>query len=612
MTKLDTSSLSVSVIDLAIIGIYLVAIVIAGVLLTRRASRNLDSYFLGGRRIPWWMVGLSGTASYFDVAGVMWTIAFFYVMGQQFMWPQWMWGGMIMLVVFAAFMGKWLRRSKVMTGAEWMVIRFGNGPAGQFARFSYAVMAVIIAVAFIGFAEYGVGQFLHTFLPKYGPHTLAITLMGLAAVYTVAAGLYGVVLTGFIQFCLMLIGSCVLIVMAVNMSSYDALAAEVPAEWFEFAPPWKWDRMAQWEMTAGFELFTLVTLVWVAKGLLLSLGGPQQLYDMQRFLAARSPREASKAGMLWAVAQTPMFMLAASVAVIGIVKWGGDLAHPEHLYPVVVGTMLPVGVKGLVLAGLLSAFMSTFSSTANAGASYLSYDLYQRLLRPKASQRELVNVSKIFSVLIIGAGIVVGMQATNINVIFEWIMMVLGTAVLMPNVLRWFWWRFNGWGYAIGTLVGVAAAIAQVSAFGDTPSYVTFPILFTISVVSSIVASLVTEPTDMDTLTTFCRRIRPAGVWRPVRQELEARGEEPSAPRFGMDLATVVIGTIGVQALWLMSTFAVTHQWAAFGVAGLVVSLSAVGLYFTWYKCLPDKDEDLQLALQPAESERSNPDTKKG
>jgi SSS family solute:Na+ symporter len=557
-------------------------------------------------------VGLSGTASYFDVAGVMWTVAFFYVMGQKFMWAQWMWGGMIMLVVFGAFMGKWLRRSKVMTGAEWMVIRFGDGPAGQFARFSYAIMAVVIAVAFIGFAEYGVGQFLHTFLPDYGPHTLAITLMAVASIYTVAAGLYGVVLTGVIQFCLMLLGSCVVIVMAVSMSSHGALAAEVPPEWFEFAPRWEWERMAQWDMTGGFEMFTLAAIVWVTKGLLLSLGGPQQLYDMQRFLAARSPRDASKAGMLWAVAQTPMFMLAAGVAVIGIVKWGGDLAHPEQLYPVVVGSMLPVGLKGLVLAGLLSAFMSTFSSTANAGASYLSHDLYQRLVRPRASQRELVNASKLFSVLIIVAGIVVGMQATDINVIFEWIMMVLGTAVLMPNVLRWFWWRFNGWGYAVGTLVGVAAAIAQVTGFGDTPSYVTFPILLAISVISSVVASLVTAPTDMDTLTDFCRRIRPAGAWGPVRRELEARGEAAAKPRFGMDLLTVVIGTVGVQALWLMSTYAVTHQWTAFGVAGIVVLLSTFGLYFTWYKVLPDKDEDFQLTSTPSELEPSISDAKKG
>jgi len=118
-------------------------------------------------------------------------------------------------------------------------------------------------------------------------------------------------------------------------------------------------------MTKDFSLFLLMVFVWSTKGLLLGAGGPQQLYDMQRFLAVRSPRSAAKAGMLWGAAMTPMFMLSAAVAIIGIVKFGGKLPHPEHLYPVVIGTMLPIGIKGLVLAGLLSAFMSTYSSTEN-------------------------------------------------------------------------------------------------------------------------------------------------------------------------------------------------------------------------------------------------------
>jgi Na+/proline symporter len=322
-----------------------------------------------------------------------------------------------------------------MTGAEWMIIRFGDGPGGRFARAAYAAMAVVIAVAFIGFAEYGVGQFLHTFLPKYRPHALAITLMSVTAVYTVAAGLFGVVLTDFIQFCLIMTGSIVLIAMAIGGSDHATLASRVPEQWFGIGVPWRWERMGEWEMTGAFELFAMVTVVWVLKGVLLALGGPQQLYDMQRFLAARNARDASKAGMLWAVAQAPMFMLAAAVAVIGVMKFGADLSNPERLYPVVIGTMLPVGIKGLVLVGLLSAFMSTFSSTVNAGAAYLAHDGYHRLLRPEASQRELVIASRLASVLIIAAGIFVGMQATNINMIFEWIMMVLGGAVLVP--IQW-------------------------------------------------------------------------------------------------------------------------------------------------------------------------------
>jgi len=168
MDPLSLEPITVGRIDLTVIAVYLVVIVLAGVYLTRLASRNIDSYFLGGRNMPWWLLGLSGTASYFDVTGVMWTIAFFYIMGQRFLWIQWEWG-FITMACFAAFMGKWLRRSNVMTGAEWMVIRFGDGPAGQFARTAYAVMAVVVAVAFIGFAEYGCGQFFHVFVPQFRP-----------------------------------------------------------------------------------------------------------------------------------------------------------------------------------------------------------------------------------------------------------------------------------------------------------------------------------------------------------------------------------------------------------------------------------------------------------
>lgn len=590
MDTLDVSRIAVSTIDLVIIGVYLAGILVAGIYLTRLASRNLDSYFLGGRQIPWWFLGLSGTASYFDVTGVMWTIAFAYIMGQRFMWLQWEWG-FVMMAFFAAYMGKWLRRSKVMTGAEWMVVRFGSGPAGEFARTAYAVLAVVIAVAFIGFAEYGCGHFLHMFIPAVKPHTLAVCLMAVTGVYTLSAGLFGVVLTDFIQFCIILLGSGILIVKAVGMSSYQAVAAEVPPEWFGFAPMWHWDHLEKWELTSGFSLFAVMTMVWVVKGMFLSVGGPQQLYDMQRFLAARSPRDACKAGMLWGVAMTPMFMVAVAVAVIGIVKWGGNLEHPEYLYPMVIGTLLPVGIKGLVLAGLLSAFMSTFSSTVNAGAAYLVRDGYQNFLRPRASSRELVRASRVASGLIIVAGILVGMQAKNIDSIFSWIMITLGTAVLMPNVLRWFWWRFNGVGYAVGTLAGIIASLAAAVWFSDIPIYWTFPVLFGISTVSSVVATLLSPAADMATLREFYRRIRPAGCWQPVKRAILTDGGKLHQDSFGIDILAALIGSVGLQALFLTSSYACTHQWHAFVTAILVVAGCGIALYFLWYKNLPDENE---------------------
>ena len=610
LTELQVEGITVSGIDMAIIAVYLVFILAAGVYLSRMASKNMDSYFLGGRRLPWWLLGLSGTACYFDVAGVMWTIAFFYVMGQQFMWIQWVWGFVAMLACFATFMGKWLRRSKVLTGAEWMVVRFGEGPAGEFARTAYAVMAVVISVAFIGFAEYGCGQFLHTFIPHpesvtntwlidHWPHVLAITLMAITAIYTVSAGLIGVGLTGFIQFFIVLLGSVFLIVKAIQMGSYEAIAAEVPPEWFTIMPMWEWDHLARWEITKSYVLFLPLVLVWVVKGLALGAGGPQQLYDLQRFLAAKTPREESLAGMIWGIGLVPMFMVCAAVGVIGIVKWGGNISNPEKLYPMVIGTMLPPVIKGLVLAGLLSAFMSTFSATVNAGASYLIHDMYEKYIVPGASMKHLVRASKFGSLLVIVSGILVGMQATNINQIFEWIMMVLGTAVLMPNVLRWFWWRFNGVGFAVGTIVGVVAAIYSVWVYADVELYVSFPILLGISIVSSVAATFMSPPTDMETLKTFYRNVRPAGLWGPVRQAVLAEDGELPRDTFGWDLVTSLIVATGLQSLFLMSTYACTHQWKAFWVAGGVVVVVAVITYFTWYTKLPDKDEDLQTELPP-------------
>jgi len=548
-------------IDLVVIGVYLIGILIAGTYLTRLASRGVDSYFLGGRRIPWWLLGVSGTSCYFDVTGVMWTIAYFYILGQRFMWIQWQWGFAIMLGFFAAYIGKWLRRSKVVTGAEWMNIRFGKGPSGEFARTASAVLAIVISVAFIGFAEYGCGRFLHMFIPGLEPHTLAIILMSITGIYTIAAGLFGVVLTNVIQFGIILIGSFILIGIAVSMSSYEAIAAKVPAEWFGFMPMMEWEHLSNWDLSEGFQFFLFLCIVWVAKGVLLAGGGPQQLYDMQRFLSARSPREASKAGMLWGVCLTPMFMVSAAVGVIGIMKWGGNIKKPDLLYPVVIGSMLPTGIKGLVLAGLLSAFMSTFASTVNAGASYLVRDIYHNLLKPKALDKELVLVSRICSVLIIVLGIAVGMLAKNINDIFEWIMMVLGTAVLMPNVLRWFWWRFNGVGYAVGTLLGITASILAAACFGHIPLYITFPVLLAISFVSSVIASELSPRTDMEILKNFYARIHPAGLWGPVKKAIFLTDPKFKKEPFYLDLISGIIAAIGFHALYLISTYICTKQW---------------------------------------------------
>ncbi|UUO04376.1 hypothetical protein M4951_13330 [Blastopirellula sp. J2-11] len=602
MQRLELSGVGVDVIDIVIVVGYLLLTMAIGLGLSGRASKNLDSYFLGGRTLPWWLLGLSGTACYFDVAGVMWMIGIFYVMGQQFVWPQFMWGCVPMLACFATFMGKWLRRSGARTGAEWMAIRFGEDWGGETARSAYAVMAVVIAIAFTGFSEYGCGTFFSVFWPapasldgtlagQYWPHVLAIGLMALTAVYTIASGMVGVGFTGLAQFIIMIFGSTVLIIQAIRLGSYEQIAAEVPPAWFQFTPAWNWPRLGEWELTSAWVALAPITLTWVVKGMALGMGGPQQLYDLQRFLAAKSPREASLAGMIWGAGLVPMFMVAAAVGVFGLVQWGGRIENPEQLYPVVIGTVLPAGLKGVVLAGLLSAFMSTFSATVNAGASYLTLDIYKKYFDPHASDRRIIYVSRLFSLAIVVAGITVGVAADDINAIFEWIMMVLGIGVLAPNILRWFWWRFNGFGFAVGTLCGVIVAILFSFIAPDAPAHLRFFVLLTVSTVSSILAALCTEPTERSVLIDFYRKVRPAGFWGPVREAVD-RQNAAFQESFAWDLFAAAVTAVAFQSLYLISTYAVAHMWTSAAIALATLAGSVVVLYFVWYRRLPAVDEE--------------------
>jgi Na+/proline symporter len=131
-------TLSLGPIDIAIIALYMAIVVTLGVIMKRRAERSLGSYFLGERELPWWALAMSGSSSYFDITGTMWIVGLFFTIGLRGMWVQWIWGFPI-TVFYMAYMGAWIRRSKVMTGSEWMETRFGTGKPGEWARLAYTI-----------------------------------------------------------------------------------------------------------------------------------------------------------------------------------------------------------------------------------------------------------------------------------------------------------------------------------------------------------------------------------------------------------------------------------------------------------------------------------------
>jgi SSS family solute:Na+ symporter len=590
--------MQLSVLDQIIVVVYLAAIMSIGFAMKRKAAKGMSSYFLGGRQLPWWALAMSGSSSYFDITGTMWIVSTFIALGLKGMWVHWLWGFPI-TAFYLAYMGKWIRRSNVMTGAEWMKTRFGTSKAGDLARLSYTLFAVLTISALLGYSAIGMGKFGAIFLP-FSPTVCAILILSVTGLYVILGGFQGIVRVEIVQTIVLSAGAIVFAV--IGYLHFDAVrfAEKIPNGWQDIMPSVRPDSFQG--LVAGgtdYSFFGALVAVWVAKGLLLCLSGPEQLYDFQRFLAAKDERDASKLGALWGVIHTVRWCFAMAIAVMAIMGIGNAAldaqlkADPETALPLIIGSMLPVGLVGFMLAALLSGFLATFSSTVNGGAAYLVKDVYQRYINPNADAKKLVRVSYLSSALLIVTGLVISIFGTSINTAFLWIFGTLAAGILPPNVLRWYWWRLNGQGYAAGVFGGMALSLGQV--FLDTtvlsqplPLYIGFPVIAICSTVITIVVSLMTQPTDIETLKNFYRKVQPAGAWQPARAAVMA--ETPDFKKqspFKLDLFNTVVALIGITALYTSMLYLILHRLTiGFGLLATTL-VATIILYFSWYKTLP-------------------------
>jgi len=631
-----------SYIDYAIIVVYFVLVIGIGFWYQRRAAKSLKSYFLAGKSMHWLALAMSGSVATFDITGTMWIVALIYLFGMKSMWNHWMWG-FLMAAFFMSYMGKWVRRSNVITGAEWMVTRFGDGPDGKAARMAYTLMAVVMLTGFIGYAFQGIGKFADVYVdigplttlvadvipPASGlmkacalnePTVLAVGVFAITTLYVLLGGLYGVVATNVIQTVILTAASILIAVVAYMHLTPEMIAAAVPVDgtsMTSLVPLWSLDAKLP-DDYAVYHLFGALVLVWVVKGLLLNLGGPGQMTDFQIFLATRNVRDASKLGAAWSGFLVVRWAMCMGIAMLALTH-GLDIVNDqgkvdaESVMPRVLEEFLVPGVRGLVIAGLLAAFMSTFSATVNAAASYLVRDLWQPLFARNAGDRALIRASYVATVGVVVAGTALGLQADSIRDIWDWIMMSVGAAVVVPNVLRWYWWRLNGTGYAVGTLVGIVASLVllvsvKVAAAAAGPiepgepvpealalaqtlnlPYVSFPLVSVLSIIGCLVGTWLVRATDEAILVSFYRTVRPFGAWKPIRERARLAPEELADPAERTSLAVVNLGLSSVVILgaYLSPMYLVGHwhaqalAWFAAAVAGAVI------LYFTWYRHLP-------------------------
>jgi SSS family solute:Na+ symporter len=605
-------------LDWLIIAAYIVATLVLGFWIAKRASLSLRSYFLGGNEIPWYLLGVSNASGMFDISGTMWLVYLLFIYGLKSIWIPWLWPvfNQIFLMVFLSV---WLRRSGVMTGAEWIKFRFGEGRGAQLAHIIVVVFAIVNVIGFLAYGFVGVGKFAGTFLPwqlSSNPTTNSnlwgLVITAITTVYVVKGGMYSVVFTEVLQAALKTVACIWVGIIAMQRVTPEMLAAVTPAGWHS---PWfgkmldlDWSHILPAANASiasdGWQMFSAFFMMTLFKGLLLSGAGPAPNYDMQRVLSTKSPRDAARmSGLVSLVLMTPRYMLVAGLSVLALAFFSPQLnamgSHVdfELILPFAMKNFIPTGLLGLLIAALLAAFMATYSATVNAAPAYIVNDIYKRYMNPTADQKTLVRLSYVTSVVVVILGTAIGFFVGSVSIIVAWILSALYGGYAAANLLKWYWWRFNAYGYFWGMAGGILGAGLVPEIFTHVTPIFYFPIILVISLAGCILGSLLTAPDDEAVLKNFYDKVRPWGFWGPIHDKLALdRPGLQANPDFLRDMMNVVIGIVWQTSQVALGIFLVIKDWRAVTIcAGLVIVTSGI-LKFTWYDKLQDYPTDLVRA----------------
>ncbi|MBW2962734.1 sodium:solute symporter family protein [Mesonia aestuariivivens] len=572
-------------LDIAIILIYLVGTIIIGLTLRKKAQKSKDDYLLGGKNLPWYMLGLSNASGMFDISGTMWLVTLTFIYGFKSIWIPWLWP-VFNQVFLMIYLSAWLRRSGVTTGAEWINFRFDNGKGGKWSHTIIVIFAILSCLGFLAYGFIGLGKFVEIFIPwevvsdyipftvpaAYIPHFYGIIFTLFAVFYSVIGGMSGIVWTDVLQYTIMTISSIAIAIIAFQAVGGETL--NVPEGWMN--PFFEWELNMDWSgiidevntkiASDGYSLFSIFFMLMLFKGILASIAGPAPNYDMQKILSTKSPKQAAMMSGFSNLALMPTrYLMIGGFSVLAILfydkldlKTAGELDF-EKILPAAIQQFVPVGLLGLLLAGLLAAFMSTFAGTLNAAQAYLVNDIYLKR-KPDASQKKINKINYASGIVVVLISIVLGFFVEDVNSILQWIVSALYGSYVMSNLLKWHWWRFNGEGYFWGMLTGIIPALI-FPIFTDTLDLYYFPVILIISLVGCIVGTYSAPPTNDKVLIKFYKKTHPWGFWKPILEKIkETEPEFEKNKAFGRDMFNVVIGVIGQTLLVVIPLYIILHE----------------------------------------------------
>jgi Na+/proline symporter len=607
-------------IDIAIIGAYLATSVLVGYWVSHRASRDIKAYFLGGNVLPWYMLGISNASGMFDISGTMLLVYWMFIYGLKSVWIPWLWPtfNQVFLMVY---LSAWLRRSNVMTGAEWIKTRFGTARGAQLAHLIVVIYAFVSIIGFFSYAFKGIGKFAVIFLPWHlSANQYATILIAITAIYVIKGGMFSVVITEVIQFCILSIASFAVGIIAMGKVAPGTLQHFVPGGWDKIF--FGWHLNLDWSSLIpsanakiaddGYGIFGFFVMMLFFKGVLISMAGPAPNYDMQRVLSSKDAREASLMSSWVNVVLTfPRYFLVAGLTVLALVFFSDQIRAMgknmdfELVLPYALGRFVPAGLLGFLIAGLLAAFMSNFAATVNAAPPYFVNDIYKRFINPHASPRTYVRLSYLSSLAVVLVGGAIGWYVGSVNSVVLWIVSGLWGGYTASNALKWYWWRFNGYGYFWGMATGIASALIlpkllphvslvrrllQAHPVNSDVALV-FPLTFAISLVGCLAGTWLTKPEDEDVLKDFYRRVRPWGFWSPILAKV--RAEDPAFERnkdFWRDMFNIVVGIIWQVSLVALPMYIVIQKFRSAEITAAIIVVTSMVLKFTWYDHLKARE----------------------
>ena len=542
-------------LDWAIIVAFFAVSLIIGLAVSRKAGSSVSEFFLSGRNMPWWLLGVSMVATTFsaDTPNLVTNLVRNDGVAGNWGWWAFLLTGMLTVFVYA----KLWRRSKVLTDVEFYELRY-SGKAATFLRgFRALYLGLIFNVVVMGAVSLAAVKFGEIILGWPGWKTLLIA-GSITLIYSALGGLKAVIITDFVQFIMAMIGSVWACIFLLKMPEVGGLSNLIEHP----------DVVGKLDLLPSFSdpavwvpvLLVPIAVQWWASyypGAEPGGGG----YIAQRMFSAKNEKHAIGATFFFNVAHYalrpwPWILIAlASLVVFPELadiqkafpnlpadKLGNDAAYPAML------TFLPAGLLGLVAASLIAAFMSTMSTQLNLGASYLVNDFYQRFYKPDASQSHLVWAGRFFTIISTLLGLGLGLMLNDANQAFR-LLLLLGAGTGLIYILRWFWWRINAWTEIVAMIASLIIA-TYFTFFNDSLlDWHELIIGAVLTTVIWVVATYFTPATDDQTLRNFYRLIKPGGSgWDVVLEKAAADGDpiEKEIGQIPLEILSMVIGCIAV------------------------------------------------------------------